>query len=113
MVWHYHDDDLPGPDAGGAAQSEWSAGERRSCAAHALPHRRDAQQCVRRVEAHGSPIAPTRPQYTRLEAAGQLERLDAPSSLRVVDREATSRLRAAAARSVVDRDRVGLDDPSD
>ena len=37
----------------------------------------------------GSPIAPTRPQYTRLEAAGQLERIDSPPSVRVVEHEAT------------------------
>ena len=52
----------------------------------------------------GSPIAPTRPQYTRLEAAGQLEQLDAPSSLRIVDRglrRSTSRCRGKAVSLIV------------
>jgi xylan 1,4-beta-xylosidase len=31
----------------------------------------------------GSPLAPTRAQYDLLEAAGQLVRLDAPSTVRV------------------------------
>jgi len=37
----------------------------------------------------GSPIAPTRPQYLRLEAAGHLGRIDVPASVRVADHKAT------------------------
>ncbi len=89
MIWHYHDDDLPGPDA--AVQ----------LTVNGLPHAGDSARLThyRIDETHsnayaewkrmGSPIAPTRPQYSRLEAAGQLERIDAPASVRVVDRQAT------------------------
>jgi xylan 1,4-beta-xylosidase len=89
MVWHYHDDDLPGPEA------------RVQLTLNGLPVGVDGARLThyRIDDTHsnayaewkrmGSPIAPTRPQYMRLETAGHLERLDAPSSVRVVNRMAT------------------------
>jgi xylan 1,4-beta-xylosidase len=78
MVWHYHDDDLAGPDAaveltvGGlpnAAESalvrHWRIDELHS----------NAYGAWRRM---GSPVAPNRQQYARLEAAGKLGVLQEP-----------------------------------
>ena len=47
LVWHYHDDDVAGPDADVDARRGGTAG-RTVDAADALPHRRDALQRVRR-----------------------------------------------------------------
>jgi xylan 1,4-beta-xylosidase len=89
MAWHYHDDDLPGPAA--AVQLKVSglpAGVDRARLTH---YRIDDTHSNAYAEwkRMGSPIAPTRPQYERLEATGQLQQLDAPSVARVVDRAAT------------------------
>ena len=89
MVWHYHDDDVSGPDASVQLAVNGlpiAAGEGR------LTHYRiddTHSNAYAEWKRMGSPIAPTRPQYTRLEAAGQLERLDAPSRVHVVDHAAT------------------------
>ncbi|WP_025413744.1 GH39 family glycosyl hydrolase [Gemmatirosa kalamazoonensis] len=83
LVWHYHDDDVPGP------------GARVSLSLAGLPSgTREARVTHYRVDdAHsnafaewkrmGSPIAPSREQYDRLLAAGQLAKLDGPSSVHV------------------------------
>ncbi len=66
MAWHYHDDDVAGPDAdvtltldglqahagGREAGHEWRPGEGQGEAA-SLPDRHDAQQRLHRVEEHG------------------------------------------------------------
>ena len=53
MVWHYHDDDVPGPDAAvDLAVAGLPAAAHRGDA-RALPHRRAPQQRLRRVEADG------------------------------------------------------------
>jgi len=73
LVWHYHDDDVPGPDAqvqllleglpgplAKASVNHWRIDE----------HHSNAYAEWKRL---GSPIAPTRVQYDRLSAAGQLQ----------------------------------------
>jgi xylan 1,4-beta-xylosidase len=89
MAWHYHDDDLPGPHATVQLKvSGLPAGVDRARLTH---YRIDDTHSNAYAEwkRMGSPIAPTRPQYERLEATGQLQQLDAPSVARVVDRAAT------------------------
>jgi xylan 1,4-beta-xylosidase len=84
LVWHYHDDDVAGPDA------------RVSLALAGLPlGTGDARLTHWRVDdAHsnafaewkrmGSPLAPNREQYDRLRRAGQLAKLDdAPATAHV------------------------------
>ena len=100
---------VPGPDAGvqlTLTGLPLAAGEAR---AHALPHRRHAQQRVRRVETHGladrADAAAVRRSSKRPASSGGL---DAPSSVRVVDRTATIDVRAAATGRVADRHRVGV-----
>jgi xylan 1,4-beta-xylosidase len=87
MLWHYHDDDLPGPEAAVA------------CALHGLPQA-TGKAIVRhyRIDAAhsnayevwkkmGSPQSPTREQTAQLEKAGQLTLLGPPETLQIADRE--------------------------
>jgi len=81
LVWHYHDDDVPGPDA--AVQLSLSG----------LPLARGEVrfQHYRIDETHsnsfaawkrmGSPIAPNEQQYAELEAAGKLAQVEGPATL--------------------------------
>ncbi|MDO8543216.1 MAG: beta-xylosidase [Opitutaceae bacterium] len=75
LVWHYHDDDVPGAVAnidlalsgcpGGMAEAK-------------LTHYRvddEHSNAYARWQKLGSPVAPTRPQYAQLEAASQLTQL--------------------------------------
>ncbi len=83
LVWHYHDDDVPGPEA--AVELSVSG----------LPLARDEArlQHYRIDESHsnsfaawkrmGSPIAPNEQQYTELEAAGKLAQMEAPATVRI------------------------------
>lgn len=82
MVWHYHDDDLPGPEAPVELVLE------------GLPRSADAARLTRfqidqehsnayaTWQRMGSPNAPTEPQYRQLREAGQLARIaDAPETV--------------------------------
>jgi xylan 1,4-beta-xylosidase len=82
MVWHYHDDDLPGPDA---AVSIALAGLPPDVNEAKLTHyrvdanRSNAYDEWRRM---GSPIAPTERQYRQLQDASNLAKLgEAPAVL--------------------------------
>ncbi|HXG46327.1 MAG TPA: beta-xylosidase [Methylomirabilota bacterium] len=75
LVWHYHDDDVPGPDATVTlALSGWSAPAARLRVTH---WRIDQEHSNAFAEwkRMGSPIAPTRRQYDQLVRAGQLQLL--------------------------------------
>jgi len=89
MIWHYHDDDVPGPDAN--VQLTVNGLPIASGDARLTHYRIDDTHSNAYAEwkRMGSPIAPTRPQYARLEAAGQLGRLDVPSSVRIANHAAT------------------------
>ena len=83
LAWHYHDDDVPGPDATmqlTLAGLPVTAGEARITHYRIDDTHGNAYSAWRRM---GSPIAPTRPQYAQLEVAGQLGRVDGPASTRV------------------------------
>ena len=77
LVWHYHDDDVPGPEAEVHLNLEGLPARERRGAAAALPDRRRTQQCVHRVAADGIP-APTPAQRaearTREPARGHARR---------------------------------------
>jgi xylan 1,4-beta-xylosidase len=92
LLWHYHDDDLAGPQADVSLRV---AGLPRSLGQAKLEHYRvdenhsNAYAAWRRV---GSPIAPTREQYTQLQAAAKLAHLaTAPSHAAVEDGAASLR----------------------
>ena len=90
LAWHYHDDDVAGPDAAvtlsleglGLKQGKAKLQHFRIDAAHS-----NAYTAWQRL---GSPAAPTPAQYTQLEAASQLAPLDgAPASVDVADGRAS------------------------
>ncbi len=86
MVWHYHDDDVPGPEAPVTVTIRGLP---------ASAHRALLQQY--RIDEHhsnaytvwkemDSPQAPTAEQYARLQAAGQLQLFDSPRWITAEDR---------------------------
>jgi xylan 1,4-beta-xylosidase len=87
LVWHYHDDDVAGPDAAVAlALAGLPAGAAHT--ARVTHYRVDEKHSNAYAgwKSLGSPVAPTRPQYTQLEAAAQLAPLtDAPASVAVTN----------------------------
>ena len=91
LLWHYHDDDLPGPDAavelaisglpaanGNARLLHWRIDENHS----------NAFTAWKKMSA---PQKPTPEQYAQLEAAGKLSQIDAPATVAVEDGKATLR----------------------
>ncbi|MFO1450059.1 MAG: beta-xylosidase [Opitutaceae bacterium] len=75
MVWHYHDDDLPGPDA---AVEFTLSGLAREQGSVRLEHLRIDQEHSNSYAAWlrlGSPVAPSVAQYAELEKAGMLAAL--------------------------------------
>jgi xylan 1,4-beta-xylosidase len=83
MLWHYHDDDVTGPDADvDLAVAGLPAAVREATLAH---YRIDEQHgnAYAAWKKVGAPIAPTRDQYTALEAASALAPLEAPTTARV------------------------------
>ncbi len=100
LAWHYHDDDVAGPDAAvtlsleglGLKQGKAKLQHFRIDAAHS-----NAYTAWQRL---GSPASPTAAQYKQLEAASELAQLEgAPTSLDVVDGRAT--LKVALPRQAV------------
>ena len=90
MIWHYHDDDVPGPDAAVA----WfaAAGLPAGVASVRLTHYRiDEQHSNSYAEWKrlNSPIAPNDAQYAQLLAAGKLATLGAPETVSVTQGAAT------------------------
>jgi xylan 1,4-beta-xylosidase len=84
LVWHYHDDDLPGPDA----QVHLSLGHLPLAAGQArVTHYRIDQShsnAYTKWRGLGSPLEPNEAQYAQLKAAGQLATLaDAPATVTV------------------------------
>jgi xylan 1,4-beta-xylosidase len=83
MAWHYHDDDLPGPEAAvtlTVTGLPLASGEAR------LSHYRIDESHSNSFAAWkrmGSPIAPDEKQYAELEAAGKLAQMEAPATVRI------------------------------
>ena len=83
MAWHYHDDDLPGPDAAVALAVgglPLAAGEARLTHYRIDEGHSNAYALWKRM---GSPIAPNAEQYAQLLAASQLAAMESPATLRV------------------------------
>jgi xylan 1,4-beta-xylosidase len=99
MLWHYHDDDVPGPDADvDLAVAGLPPALREATVAHYRvdEHHGNAYAAWKRM---GAPIAPNRDQYSALEAASELARLEAPAPVRV--EAGTVRLRFVLPRQAV------------
>ena len=83
MVWHYHDDDVPGPEA---EVDLTLSGLKVPDGPARLEHLRideDHSNAFSAWKRMGSPQQPTAEQYARLETAGHLTRLTEERSLRV------------------------------
>jgi len=83
MVWHYHDDDLPGPEAAvelAVAGLPASVSEAEVAHYRIDEHHSNAYAVWKRM---GSPIAPNRDQYSEMEAAAELALMDAPTTTSV------------------------------
>ena len=92
MAWHYHDDDVPGPEA---AVELAVAGFPATVSEARLTHQRideDHSNAYAAWKRMGSPLAPTRAQYDELVAASELALLDAPNTVRLDNRTLTLRL---------------------
>jgi xylan 1,4-beta-xylosidase len=89
LLWHYHDDDVPGPDAAVALSVSGlplAKGDAR------LQHYRIDETHSNSFAAWkrmGSPIAPDEKQYAELEAAGKLAQMEAPATVHVEGGQAT------------------------
>jgi len=89
MAWHYHDDDLPGPEAAvtlTVTGLPLARGEAR------LSHFRIDESHSNSFAAWkrmGSPIAPDEKQYAELEAAGKLAPMEGPATVHVEGGQAT------------------------
>jgi xylan 1,4-beta-xylosidase len=83
MAWHYHDDDVPGPEA--AVALTVTGLPLASGQARLLHYRIDEghSNSFAAWKRMGSPIAPDEKQYAELEAAGMLAQLEAPATVRI------------------------------
>ena len=89
MVWHYHDDDVPGPEA---AVELTATGLGAASGPATLTHYRIDGQHSNAYAAWqrlGSPIAPNEKQYAELEQAGKLAQLAAPEPVHLENGTAT------------------------
>lgn len=87
LIWHYHDDDLPGPDAAVAIHLN---GLSRNGGPTTLTHWRIDQDHSNAFAAWlrmGSPQNPTADQYHQLERAGTLEQMDSPTQVEISDNQ--------------------------
>ena len=83
MVWNYHDDDVPGPDANvRLTVSGIPAGKRRAQVHHYRIDREHSNAYTAWKEM-GSPQNPTPEQYAQLEAAGKLQELEPPKTVQI------------------------------
>jgi xylan 1,4-beta-xylosidase len=92
MVWHYHDDDLPGPDAAvDVALRGLPAGVGE---ARLLQYRvdQDHGNAYNVWKSLGAPQQPTPNEYVQLEKAGQLQVVGEPETVRVKDGETVVKL---------------------
>ena len=89
MVWHYHDDDLPGAEATVSLQIAGLPGEVDQVRlTHYRIDKRHSNAYAQWL-AMGSPVAPNLGQYERLQHASQLSRIsEAPDSLVVAQGQA-------------------------
>jgi xylan 1,4-beta-xylosidase len=85
LVWHYHDDDVRGPDAAvtldlAGLPAAWKSATLRHYRVD--EHHSNAYGAWRRM---GSPMAPDERQYRELQAAAELAQLDEAGSVEVRD----------------------------
>jgi xylan 1,4-beta-xylosidase len=90
LVWHYHDDDVAGPDAAIALSVEGLGPKQGRAAVQHFRIDATHSNAFTAWQRLGAPASPTAAQYTQLEAASGLALLDsAPASVAVVDGRAS------------------------
>jgi xylan 1,4-beta-xylosidase len=107
LVWNYHDDDLAGPDA--HVELDFASLPLADGVANLKHYRIDREhgnsfEVWKRL---GSPQQPTPAQYSQIEKAGQLELINPPETIRIVDSKATIHItlpRQAVSLLVLDRE---------
>ncbi len=89
LVWHYHDDDVPGPDA--QVSLSIAGLPERGRTARLTHYRidREHSNAFTAWQRLGSPAWPNLVQYRELRAAGQLARMDAPATAALAHGRAT------------------------
>ncbi len=99
MVWHYHDDDVPGPDA--IVDLEVSGLPQAADSALVTHYRIDQSHsnAYTTWKRMGTPVAPSRTQYAELEAAGRLAVLG--ESVKIQARAGSARTRFSLPRQAV------------
>ena len=93
LVWHYHDDDVPGPDAAVELQLEnlpFAKGRAKVTQYRIDADHSNSYEAWKRM---GSPQQPTDSQYRQLEKAGQLAELGKPETIRVENGKAVIHLK--------------------
>jgi xylan 1,4-beta-xylosidase len=89
MVWHYHDDDLPGPDAAVTLKLAGLPAVRGGATVRHYRIDADHSNAFTAWQRMGSPASPSPAQYAQLEQAGQLGELGAPAKVALADGQAT------------------------
>jgi xylan 1,4-beta-xylosidase len=92
LVWHYHDDDVSGPDAAvklSVSGLPQGRGEARVEHYRIDENHSNSFAAWKRM---GSPIAPNEQQYGELEAAGKLAQMEAPATVPIDGGRATLQL---------------------
>jgi xylan 1,4-beta-xylosidase len=91
LVWHYHDDDVAGPDASVALEVNHIPAAAAPVRARHFRIDREHSDSYAAWQRIGSPPHPTPEQYALLEQAGQLATLNPTETLSVQDGKATLR----------------------
>jgi len=85
LLWHYHDDDVPGPEADISLElAALPVADGTAALRHFRIDQERSNAFVRWLRL-GSPQDPTPAQYAELEAAGQLAQLDGPGQVAMKD----------------------------
>ena len=99
LVWHYHDDDVPGPDAAVNLAFEHLPFAEKATVTRTVIDAEHSNSCAA-WKRMGSPQSPTPAQYAELEKAGQLAIPSAPEPLEI---------KAGAASVKIDLQRQGVE----
>jgi xylan 1,4-beta-xylosidase len=82
MVWHYHDDDIPGPDANVSLTLNGLPPQTPNLRVHQFLIDQDHSNAFTAWKNMGSPAQPTPDQYAQLEKAGQLGEASKPEGVK-------------------------------
>jgi xylan 1,4-beta-xylosidase len=92
LAWHYHDDDLPGPDADVAIELSGLPAADRLILVHHYRVDRQHSNAFEVWKQMGSPAQPTPDEYAELSRAGQLALLESPRWIRTEEGRQTIRV---------------------